>query len=179
MIESRFQRRRYRRYILIIITSLILPLAGCTNDLSAGSSPVAANGSGANETSPTIVINEEATGYMKISAQEAKQIIDESDSYILLDVRTEDEYSEQRIDGAILIPHTDINTKAPDELPDKDATILVYCRSGVRSAAASDALAQMGYVHVYDIGGIIDWPYGTVSGISEQDENSSIAKLLF
>ena len=117
--------------------------------------------------------------YRKISAEEAKLIIDGDEPYILLDVRTEGEYSELRIDGAVLIPHSEIKLRASDELPDKDVTILVYCRSGARSAAASETLAKMGYRHVYDFGGIIDWPYGTVSGMSEQEENSSFSKLLF
>lgn len=102
--------------------------------------------------------------YHKITAADAKEIMDSGQPYILLDVRTSAEYAESRIDGAMLIPDNEIGEKAESELPDKSALILVYCRSGRRSAAASNELVGMGYVNVYDMGGIVDWPYGTVSG---------------
>jgi rhodanese-related sulfurtransferase len=101
-----------------------------------------------------------AAAYAKISALEAKEIIESGDSYILLDVRTQEEYDSGHIEGSILLPYTEIEQLAPEKLPDKDATILVYCRSGRRSAIASQALADMGYTHVSDMGGIQDWPYG-------------------
>ena len=97
-----------------------------------------------------------------ISAMEAHRIMEESDSYILLDVRTEAEFLEKRIDGAILIPSTELN-RAETELPDKNAVILIYCRSGGRSALAAKALTELGYSNVYDFGGIINWPYETVN----------------
>ena len=105
----------------------------------------------------------EKTGavYAKISAQHAKSMMDEGKSYILLDVRTDAEYKEIRIEGAILIPDTEIKDRAESELPDKDALILVYCRSGRRSASAANELVSMGYSNVYDFGGILDWPYET------------------
>jgi rhodanese-related sulfurtransferase len=102
--------------------------------------------------------------YAKITAEEAKQMMDDGDGFILLDVRTEEEFAESHIEGAILIPDTEIAERASDELPDPDAQILVYCRSGRRSAQAADALTQLGYTSVYDFGGIIDWPYETISG---------------
>ena len=104
------------------------------------------------------------TGWRTISAAEAYKMMEESDNYILLDVRTEDEFAERRIDGAILIPDFELSERAEAELPDKDETILVYCRSGRRSAGAAETLAKLGYTNVYDFGGIIDWPYETVSG---------------
>lgn len=99
--------------------------------------------------------------YRKISADEAKKIIDETDSVIILDVRTDEEYKEQHIPDAILIPDYEIMARAEAELPDKDALILTYCRSGRRSANAANELVSMGYINVYDIGGIVDWPYET------------------
>jgi rhodanese-related sulfurtransferase len=102
--------------------------------------------------------------YHKLSAEEAKKMIDSAKPPVILDVRTEEEFIEKRIDGAVLIPDTEIGVRAPGELPDKDTVILVYCRSGVRSEKASRELVQMGYSQVYDIGGIIDWPFETVSG---------------
>ena len=101
------------------------------------------------------------TEYRKISAEEAKQILDTNAQAILVDVRTEAEFKEQHISGAILLPVAEIENKAAEILPDKDATILVYCRSGVRSKTAANQLISMGYTHVYDMGGIINWPYAT------------------
>lgn len=89
--------------------------------------------------------------------------MDSGEPYILLDVRTKAEYAAKRIDGAFLIPNTAISERATAELPDKTALILVYCRSGRRSAGAAKQLIRMGYTNVYDFGGINDWPFGTVS----------------
>ena len=98
-----------------------------------------------------------------ISAAEAKEIIDSGEAYILVDVRNPDEYAAARIDTAILIPVDSLAERAPSELPDKDARILVYCRSGVRATTAAGILADLGYTQVYNMGGINSWPYGTVS----------------
>lgn len=102
--------------------------------------------------------------YRKITAEEAKEIMDSGEDYILLDVRTAEEFAESHIDGAILIPDNELGARAESELSDKNATILIYCRSGNRSASAAKELIRMGYVNVYDFGGIMDWPYETVSG---------------
>lgn len=95
----------------------------------------------------------------KISAEKAKAMMDQ-DNVIIVDVRTAAEYNEGHIANAILIPNESIGSTPPSLLPDKDATILVYCRSGNRSKQASDKLAAMGYTKIYDFGGIIDWTYG-------------------
>jgi len=100
----------------------------------------------------------------KITAEEAKQMMDTEQTFVLLDVRSEREFKYQRIDGAILIPASQLKKRAASELPDKDALILVYCRSGARSATAANTLGEMGYTRVYDFGGIQSWPYETVSG---------------
>ncbi len=102
--------------------------------------------------------------YQKITAEEAYRMMEESDDYILLDVRTEEEFEEAHIEGAFLLPDYEIEDKAGDEFPDQDAVVLVYCRSGRRSAEAAKLLIDMGYTNVYDFGGIIDWPHDTVSG---------------
>jgi phage shock protein E len=102
---------------------------------------------------------EEKTEYVRISSEEAKRMMEEPESYIILDVRTEAEFSEGHIKGAVLIPHNKIKEHAGDLLPDKDQIILIYCRSGNRSAYASLELIELGYKNVYDFGGIIDWPY--------------------
>lgn len=97
--------------------------------------------------------------YKQISAEEAKNIMDSGEKHIILDVREQNEYDAGHIPGAILIPYTEIESKANDMLPDKNATILVYCRSGRRSKIASESLAKLGYTNVKEFGGINDWPY--------------------
>ena len=96
---------------------------------------------------------------MNITAQEAKQIMDSEEGYIILDTRTQEEYDEGHIPGAIVIPHDEITDRAEEELPDKDQLLLVYCRSGRRSKLAAEALVKLGYTNIKEFGGIIDWPY--------------------
>jgi len=97
--------------------------------------------------------------YKKITPEQAKIIMGGNDPYILLDVRTKEEFASGRITGAVLIPDNELADRALAELPDKSATILVYCRSGRRSEGAARELVEMGYVNVYDFGGVLDWPY--------------------
>ena len=106
--------------------------------------------------------NEVGPVYQRITASQAKAMMAEGEPYILLDVRTEEEFSEKHIPGAILIPDFEIATRAEAELSDKDALILVYCRSGRRSVDAAKVLVEMGFTNVYDFGGILDWPYEIV-----------------
>ena len=101
--------------------------------------------------------------YKRITAEEAKARMDSGDEIIILDVRTEEEYNSGHIPNAILIPNETITDKMPDLLPDLEAEILIYCRSGNRSAQAAKKLIAIGYTNVYDFGGIIDWPYDTVT----------------
>jgi len=98
---------------------------------------------------------------ISITAREAKEIMDTVSGYIILDVRTQEEYDEAHIPGAVLIPDYQITQRAEAELPDKDQLILVYCRSGRRSKLASEALVGLGYTNIREFGGIIDWPYET------------------
>lgn len=100
--------------------------------------------------------------YEQITAEKAKSIMDTEEDYIIIDARTEEEFNEGHIEGAILIPEYEIASRAEKELPDKDALILVYCRSGRRSKIASEELVNLGYTNVKEFGGIIDWPYETV-----------------
>ena len=106
----------------------------------------------------------DSTGYQRISAETAHKMMQDLKTYILLDVRTPEEFQEKHIEGAILIPVTEISVRAETELPNKNADIFVYCRSGARSTTAGMILADKGYTHVYNFGGIGDWPYGTVGG---------------
>ena len=97
--------------------------------------------------------------YMNITAEEAKQIMDSEEGYIILDTRTQAEYDEGHIPGAIVIPHDEITDRAEEELPHKNQLLLVYCRSGRRSKLAAEALVELGYTNIKEFGGIIDWPY--------------------
>ena len=96
---------------------------------------------------------------MNITAHEAKQIMDGEEGYIILDTRTQEEYDEGHIPGAIVISYDEIEEKAEQLLPDKDQLLLVYCRSGRRSKLAAEALVELGYTNIKEFGGIIDWPY--------------------
>ena len=93
-----------------------------------------------------------------INAVDAKKIIDENTDVALVDVREEDELVEGYIENSILIPLDTVESQAENILKDKNQTILVYCRSGRRSAMACDVLDSLGYTDVYDFGGIIEWP---------------------
>ncbi len=97
--------------------------------------------------------------YKSVSSEEAKQLMDTEEGYIILDVRTEEEYEQGHIKNAVLIPDYEIESRAEKELPDKNQLIMVYCRSGRRSKNASDILASLGYTNIVEFGGIIDWEY--------------------
>jgi rhodanese-related sulfurtransferase len=143
-----------KRLFIIIICLIFLCSCGVNNN---DIPPVSAGNDTDIEDAQTIV-------YRTISAEEAKEIMLSGVDFILLDVRTDSEYEEKRIDGAVLIPDYEITDRAESELPDKDAVILIYCRSGRRSANSAQMLADMGYTNVYDFGGILNWMYDTISG---------------
>ena len=103
-----------------------------------------------------------AATYEQISGAEAKAVMDSESGYIIIDARTQEEYDEGHIPGAILIPEYEIADRAEKELPDKDQLILVYCRSGRRSKIAAEELVKLGYTNVKEFGGIIDWEYEIV-----------------
>lgn len=131
--------------LISMIVFLALILAGC-----------------ANANTQNNVNNEEGGTYVRISGDEAKKIIDENRSVIILDVRTPAEYKTKHIPGAILISNETITNKEIEGIKKSD-TVLVYCRSGNRSREASEKLIAMGYKHVYDFGGIDTWQYETES----------------
>ena len=106
----------------------------------------------------------ETVSYRQISMDEAITMMEEESGYIILDVRTPEEFADKHIPGAVNIPNETITAEEIPELPDKDQLILVYCRSGNRSKQASEKLADMGYTNVVEFGGINSWPGETVSG---------------
>ncbi len=97
-----------------------------------------------------------------ITPEEAKNIMESGEDFVILDVREQDEFDEGHIPGAILIPYTEIEARAESLIPDKDKQILVYCRSGRRSKIAAESLSKLGYSNIKEFGGIIDWPYEVV-----------------
>lgn len=107
-----------------------------------------------------------AEAYHKITSEEAKNMMDRG-GVTIVDVRRPEEYAEKHIPGAILVSNETIAEKSDEMLPDKDAVLLIYCRTGVRSKQASDKLIKLGYKNIYDFGGIVDWQYETESGGTE------------
>lgn len=104
----------------------------------------------------------ENLAYKIISQEKAKEMMESSKDYIILDVRTEEEFALGHIEGAINIPNEEIGHNEIKALPDKNQTLLVYCRSGHRSKQASSKLAILGYKNIYEFGGVITWEYGLV-----------------
>ena len=95
--------------------------------------------------------------YIQIDQEKAKEMMAVNDGHVIVDVRRADEYAAGHIPGAILIPNESIGTEKPEQLPDKDQIILIYCRSGNRSKQAAQKLADMGYTNIYEFGGINTW----------------------
>ena len=99
--------------------------------------------------------------YHKLNAEEAYEMM-ASQEVVVVDVRTQEEYDGGHIENAVLVPNESIGSEMPETLPDKEATLLIYCRSGRRSKDAAQKLLALGYQSVYDFGGVIDWPYELV-----------------
>ena len=106
---------------------------------------------------PSDTVSNRKNSYKKISQDEAKKMMEKDDGHVIIDVRRADEFADGHIPGAILVPNESIGAEKPEQLPDLDQIILVYCRSGNRSAQASKKLAELGYTNVYDFGGIMTW----------------------
>ena len=107
----------------------------------------------------------EANTYRRITMQEAVEMMEKEENYMILDVRTHEEFAAGHIPGAILVPNETISTEEIAQLPDKDQLIMVYCRSGNRSKQASDKLVKLGYTNIIEFGGINSWPGETASGM--------------
>ena len=134
---------------IAIVILLLCLLAGC------GQQPSNENDSAENSAGNSS--ENTAASYRQISQEEAKEMMAKDDGHIILDVRRQDEFDAGHIPGAILIPNEVIGTERPEQLPDLDQIILVYCRSGNRSKQASQKLADMGYTNIYEFGGINTW----------------------
>lgn len=101
----------------------------------------------------------EATLLKTITPKDARELLKAKRDALLVDVRQPEEYNEGHIPGSLLLPLEHISAEAPLILTNKDAVIIVYCRSGKRSQRAARKLTDMGYQNVNDLGGILDWPY--------------------
>ena len=108
--------------------------------------------------------NNQTNTYRQISMDEAVAMMDQESGYIILDVRTPEEFAEKHIPNAINVPNETIGTDEISALPDKDQLIMVYCRSGRRSKEAAEKLVKLGYTNIVEFGGILDWKGETVSG---------------
>ena len=145
-------RRSFRKCLMAVAGSVLIMLSGCE------SRDQIMDGDGMFQT----------FYYTNITQDEAKRMMEQDDGHVIVDVRRQDEYDEGHIPGAILIPNENIENDPPEELPDPEQIILVYCRSGRRSKEASQKLADMGYRNVYEFGGIIDW-----TGETEKSEETA------
>lgn len=153
-------KRLFSLTAILVLMLAASVLTGCQSKTSTDN-PSSANISDSSVTDKSEAKNSD--GYRQVDAEEAKRIMDEETGYIILDVRTEQEYSEGHIPGAVLLPDYEVSERAEELLPDKEQLILVYCRSGNRSRGASAALAKLGYTNVVEFGGIRSWPYDIVT----------------
>ena len=128
--------KKARLYVPFLLMLLVLLLSGC----------------GTTKTG-----DEKKMIYTQITQDEAKEMMSKEDGHVIVDVRRQDEYDEGHIPGAILIPNETIEGERPEALPDLEQVILIYCRSGNRSKQAASKLAAMGYVNLYEFGGINTW----------------------
>ena len=155
--------------LAVLLLLLILVLSACAPQ----------NGSSGNAPGNNTVPGNDAApaAYKQITQEQAKEMMAGDDGHIIVDVRRQDEYDEGHIPGAVLIPNETIGSERPAQLPDLEQIILVYCRSGRRSKEASQKLADMGYVNVYEFGGIIDWTGEIVKTGEENQEGAMRLKI--
>lgn len=142
--------RRGKLFFTATVVCLAIAAAGCAGAAKAPGADLSAEAA--------------RPGYARISAQEAKQMMDDNKNAVVVDVRTAEEYNERHIPGAISIPLDEIDKQQFRALSPDDV-ILVYCRSGSRSKRAAEKLAAAGYKNVFDFGGVNDWPYETTDKI--------------
>ena len=170
---------RSRKWVCLTGIMLMIMTVGCTEKAEVNT-PAATGSITAQENTPTAsdTVTPEETkeeaGWKHISQDEAKRIMAEEAGFIILDVRSRQEYDEGHIPGAVCIPNETIGEKEIPELPDKDQTILVYCRSGRRSKEASEKLAALGYTGVLEFGGILDW---TGEIVTEEGSSNGVLQL--
>ena len=104
-----------------------------------------------------LMLGQSVSANQTMTTQELQNKLNAKENFVLLDVRTQEEYNAGYIAGAILLPYDEINAKATIVLPDKEKEIVLYCRSGRRSAIAKKFLLDLGYQKVVDFGGVKRW----------------------
>lgn len=139
---------------MLAVTLSLFGFSACNNDDNI-------NNNNSTETTLENSTNKEIT-YEIISQTQAKDIMDNSTDYVIVDARTSEEFNEGHIKNAINLDYEEVTQKAESLLPDKNQLILIYCRSGRRSKIAAESLCQLGYTNVKEFGGIIDWQYEVV-----------------
>lgn len=139
---------------MLAVTLSLFGFSACNNDDNI-------NNNNSTETTLENSTNKEIT-YEIISQTQAKEIMDSSENYVIVDARTSEEFNEGHIKNAINLDYEEVTQKAESLLPDKNQLILIYCRSGRRSKIAAESLCQLGYTNVKEFGGIIDWQYEVV-----------------
>lgn len=138
-----------KRFFDVVLFSLVISLfafSGCTNNQNSEKT-----------TESSSIVSDEKTGYTIIDQETAKEMMTRDDGHIILDVRRKDEYDAGHIPDAILIPNESIGSEKPEQLPDTEQIILIYCRSGNRSKQAATKLSDLGYKNLYEFGGINTW----------------------
>ena len=166
--------------ILISVLIAAICLSGCAsgtgNTTFSSDSSVSSESPSSKQMDETMKAAFSGTIWVRITQEEAARIMMEESGFLIVDVRRQDEYESGHIPGAICVPNESIGTDDIPELPDKDQTLLVYCRSGRRSKEAAQKLADLGYSDVREFGGIIDWTGETVTGIEPGEIRQATAE---
>jgi phage shock protein E len=137
------------RIFLITTILLVGVLSGCSNKTA--------------ETNNEVAIAPQKASFSNITPEQAKKRLESEKDIILLDVRTKEEFETGHIKDAVLVPVDNLKDESGKVLMNKEAPIFVYCRSGNRSVTAANILIEQGYKNVYNLGGIINWPYEVVN----------------
>lgn len=153
------------------LPALLLAAVLAATSLSACAAPAATSAAaGTTATTPGSAAASSETGTLAngsiqlISPENARILLDENPAAVLIDVRTEEEYLAGHIPGSLLLPVDELADRLNELPPDKQTILIVYCRTGRRSAIAALILLEAGYLAIYDLGGIADWPYETEAG---------------
>jgi len=158
--------RRLQSLVLSLMAVTAIGLTACGNPSAATTVQTTATtmNTTVTQASTTTQSSAETVDSILLTAEEGKAFLEATPTAILVDVRTEPEYKEIRIPGSILIPLNDLPNRLSELPKDPSKPIVVYCRSGNRSSVAASILVEAGFPAVYDLGGIIDWPYETEKG---------------
>ncbi len=97
----------------------------------------------------------------RLTFEEAHRFLQLHPEAVLVDVREEAEYITGHARDAELLPVDELDAESADlVIGTKETPVLVYCRTGRRSREAAQKLEELGYTEVYDMGGLVGWPYG-------------------